>query len=207
MLDNAGPIMTQLIFADDWNWIVSGVAFFLFTLLSALLILQMLIGVLCDVVSRLDEEQRDADAIGLVKQELLSELRRIAGEDGRISQTELLSVMRDKKSKAVLKKLNINATFLYESQRILFPTPGSKVAITPLLKTMLDCRGNDVATVHSLAGTFHFIVQELTDLKKSLVFQITGKKPEEPNRARIKTFSSNSSRGSACWDGLIGLEK
>merc|ERR1711981_1271622 len=45
MLDNAGPLMTRLMFSQRWNLVVSGFAFFSFTLLSALLILQMLIGV------------------------------------------------------------------------------------------------------------------------------------------------------------------
>merc|ERR1719247_1175241 len=94
MLDNAAPLMTELLFSGKFNYILAGVLFVLYALLSALLVLQMLIGVLCDVVSRVGSEQRDAAAIGLVKQELLEDLKRFDGGDGKISQQELLEDLK-----------------------------------------------------------------------------------------------------------------
>merc|ERR1712054_43683 len=100
--------MTKLIYSADFTLCFAGVLVSIYTLLSALLILQMLIGVLCDVVSRIGQEQRDAQAIGLVKQELLGDLMEFAGDDGKISKEELHKVMSNTKSKALPKKLNIN---------------------------------------------------------------------------------------------------
>merc|ERR1740138_1869859 len=104
--------MTEMLFSSKFNFVLAGFCFFMYALLSALLILQMLIGVLCDVVSRVGAEQRDATAIGLVRQEILSDLKRYDGGDGKISQEELYQVMTNPKSRAVLKKLNINLAFL-----------------------------------------------------------------------------------------------
>merc|ERR1712185_831732 len=88
MLDHTNMLMTELVFSDKINFVIAGIMFILFAMLSAMLILQMLIGVLCDVVSRTEQEQRDASAIGLVKQELLQELRKYDEKgNGKITQT------------------------------------------------------------------------------------------------------------------------
>merc|ERR1719398_394925 len=84
MLDGATTVMTELLFSEDVNVMLAGIFFLLFSLLSALLILQMLIGVLCDVVSRVGQEQRDAQAVGLVKQEIFEELEKFETGDGKI---------------------------------------------------------------------------------------------------------------------------
>ena len=52
----------------------------------------MLIGVLCDVVARVGQEQRDATAIGIVKQELLEMIQGFDDGDGKISQNHLMAV-------------------------------------------------------------------------------------------------------------------
>ena len=44
--------------------------------------------VLCDVVSQVGSEERDAQAIGLVKQEILADLTQFDGGDGKISQKD-----------------------------------------------------------------------------------------------------------------------
>merc|ERR1712166_454776 len=71
MLDNASPLMSSLLFADKFNFVLAGFLFVLYALMSAMCILQMLIGVLCDVVSTVKAEEDSATAIGLLKQELV----------------------------------------------------------------------------------------------------------------------------------------
>merc|ERR1719353_2137908 len=151
MLDGTPTLMTKLLWAPKINMLLAGLFFVLYALLSALLILQMLIGVLCDVVSRVGQEQRDAQAIGLVKQELLCDLKQFAGPDGRLTHAELLKVMENPNSKAVLKKLNINRLFLMELQKMLFPRKGSQASIKTILELMILCRGDNPATVETLA--------------------------------------------------------
>merc|ERR1719331_537825 len=63
MLDNAAPLMSELLFNKDFVIMLAGFGFISFCFLSALLILQMLIGVLCDVVSIVGEERREAEYV------------------------------------------------------------------------------------------------------------------------------------------------
>merc|ERR1719265_1873309 len=114
MLDDASPLMSSLLFSKKFNYILAGAAFVLYAMLSAMCILQMLIGVLCDVVSTVKAEEQSANAIGLLKQELLQSLTECDDGDGKISQEELKIVINSPKSKALLKRLKINHAFLSE---------------------------------------------------------------------------------------------
>jgi len=168
MLDNAAPLMTSLLFSHELNYILAGIFFMLYALLSAMLILQMLIGVLCDVVSRVGSEQRDATAIGLVKQELRQELMEADGGDGKISQEELLKIMKNPHSKALMRKLNINAAFLAELQKMMFTKPGQQVSIKQVLNLMIMCRGDNATTVESMSGAILSIITEIVEVRKIL---------------------------------------
>merc|ERR1719197_1688714 len=75
MLDNTSPLLTALFYSGDSTLIAVGMFFLLFIAISSLTILQMLIGVLCDVMASVSEQQRQAHAYGLVKQELATMLR------------------------------------------------------------------------------------------------------------------------------------
>lgn len=173
MLDNSAPLMTELLFSGKFNYFLAGALFVAYAMLSAMLILQMLIGVLCDVVSRVGSEQRDATAIGLVKQELLEDLRRFDGGDGKISHHELSSVMNNPKSKALLKKLNINRAFLLELQKMMFTKADQQVTIKAILELMILCRGDSPTTVESMSGGILSIIHELSGIKKILEKDIT----------------------------------
>jgi hypothetical protein len=141
LLDGASVVMTQLLFSGQLNQTLGGLFFLMFALLSALLILQMLIGVLCDVVSSVGREQRDALAVGLVKQVLLGELQQFDGGDGKISQIELMSVMNNPNSLALINKLNINRLFFLELAKMMFAKPGAQVSIKNILESppLMDC--------------------------------------------------------------------
>jgi voltage-gated sodium channel len=165
MLDNAAPLMTTLLFNDNFSFVLAGGLFMLYALLSAMLILQMLIGVLCDVVSRVGQEERDGVAIGLIKQELLEDLKQFDDGDGKISQHELHEVMCNPNSKALLKRLNINRLFLMELQKMMFPKSSSQVTIKSVLELMILCRGDNATTVEAMSGGLLSIINTLTEMK------------------------------------------
>merc|ERR1712232_926692 len=52
-LDNTSLIMTDLVYGSIFTEKLAGFTFTLFSLIASLLIIQMLIGVLCDVIARI----------------------------------------------------------------------------------------------------------------------------------------------------------
>jgi hypothetical protein len=173
MLDNAAPVMTDLLFNKDFVKVIVGLAFISYCWLSALLILQMLIGVLCDVVSQVGQERRDSECIGLVRQELLGDFQKYDDGDGKISREEFLLIVNSDNSKALLKKLNINRLFLLEVADLMFPsTTDVQVPIKTILEMMIMCRGSNTATVEIVSSALMFLSNELGALEDGISTKI-----------------------------------
>jgi len=168
MLDNTGPIMTELVWSSEIRFRTAGILFILYGVLTSLLILQSLIGVLCDVVSQVRAEERDAMAIGLVKQELLGDLLKFDGGDGGISQQELYTVMNNPNTKALMKKLHIDPIFLFEIQKTLFTSHTAQIPITECLELMIMCQGTNSTTVEAMGRGLLAVIREITLVKRML---------------------------------------
>jgi hypothetical protein len=168
LLLDGSIVFTELLYANRLNPVIAGVILVMFTLVTALCILQMLIGVLCDVVSRVGANQRDGDAIALMKQEVIHDLHEYVDENNKVSRDKLREAMSKPETKAVLKQLNINQLFLTELQKAMFAGGNTGVSIKAVTEMMLLCRGDNAATVEALASGFHYIVQELYDIRDQL---------------------------------------
>jgi len=136
-----------------------------------------------DVVSTVKQEENDAAAIGLVKQEILAHLVALdESGDGKISHDELEQVIRTPHSKALFRRLKINFPFFVELQKGAF---GSKpIPIKDVLELMVMSRGDNVVTVESMAGALVTITNELVGVKTAL----------EEDLARIEARLSRSSQ-------------
>jgi len=134
----------------------------------------MLIGVLCDVVSTVKQEESSAAAIGLMKQEILHELRDCdESGDGKISQSELARVMRKPRSRALLRRLRINYSFFLELQKGVYKKSHEPVPIQAILELMVLSRGDNVATVESMSGALVTIINELSSVRQILASDIS----------------------------------
>jgi len=167
MLDDTGPLMTMLLFSSKPNYIMAGIGVVTYSVLSAMLILQSLIGVLCDVVSTVGQEERDSRAIGLVKQEIMAHLKEFDAGDGSISQKELKSVVTRRGTKVLMKQLQINSAFFWELQKGLFTKPGQRIPIRAALDLMIMCQGYQPTTVEAMAGGILSVIHELCEVKKT----------------------------------------
>jgi hypothetical protein len=169
LLDNAAPLMTQLLFSTHWMEIIAGIAFVVYMCLSAQVIMQTLVGMLVDVVSSVNDDAKTEVASSLLKQELLEDLREFSGDDNRVSHSELMQVMASPKSRIVMKKLGINAFFLYELQKTMYShNHNAKVPIKKILELMMVCRGDEQVTVDTMARGLTFICQDIKEVKDLL---------------------------------------
>jgi len=167
MLDGSGMLMTTLAFSDDWKFKIAGFILILYTFLSATLLLQMLIGVLCDIVTAIGREQRDSRATALVKKALLQDLKQYDDGTGSISQRDLQTVMNHNTSAALFRKLNINQLFLLQLQKMMF-AQRQQVPIISVIELMVICRGNNVTTIEALSGGLLSVMTELLEVKRLL---------------------------------------
>jgi len=70
--------------------------------MSAVLVMNMLIGVLCEVVSSVARSEKDEAAVRLVKESILLQLKKCDDGDGMISHAELNIVLQDPDSQDIL---------------------------------------------------------------------------------------------------------
>jgi hypothetical protein len=59
MLDGTGVVLSSLVFGSNFSTCLAGLMFLIFIFISALVICNMLIGVLCEVVSLVTQEQQE----------------------------------------------------------------------------------------------------------------------------------------------------
>jgi hypothetical protein len=161
-MDSTGSLLTKLLNMAQFNTIVGLFVFLLFILLSAMTVMNMLIGIICEVVSAVGQAEKDEAAIRAVKETILLELMKFDDGDGKISREELAAVMNDKTSRAVLKSLNVDPFFLDEMQDLLLPTVTSTMPLKSIMELVLTCRGDLPTTVQHLARAQMYMTANLT---------------------------------------------
>lgn len=111
-----------------------------FVLLAAITVMNMLIGVLVEVVSAVSASEQEEADIHVMKQTVLKELKRFDNGDGMINEDELNEMMACRDSVKVLQQLGIDVTFLQDLQVWSYSVPGSELPIEALIEQMLSCR-------------------------------------------------------------------
>merc|ERR1719399_2722229 len=97
------------------------------------------------------------------------DLKNFDDGDGMISKAELMKVMKDPQSKAVLKGLNVDILFLLELQSMLFPKPDSRVSFRAIMELMLMCRGDLPVTVQHMASNQAAVMRMIGALEAHLM--------------------------------------
>lgn len=151
-------IVTPLIEEPSISNAASVAVFFIFMMLTAITILNLLIGVLCEVVTSVAQNERDQADIHLVKGTILLELKKIdADGNGSIGRDELDELLSSEASLAVLQSLHINARCLEEVQDMLFSmSDQEEVPIKTILNLFMVYRGSVPTTVKHLIELMSF---------------------------------------------------
>lgn len=132
-------------------------AFICFVIFSALTILNMLVGVMCEVVAEVAKAEKDVNALWQLKSTLLVMLKRIDSDgNGNISKVELLTLLEDEHALAVMQDLRINAGHFLDMLEMYYQACDG-LSIPCIMQLLLDNQGWRPTTVQDLcqAGAFH----------------------------------------------------
>lgn len=133
------------------------IAFISFVIFSALTILNMLVGVMCEVVAEVAKSEKEAHAVWQLKSTLLVMLKRIdADGNGNISKMELVALLEDECALEVMEDLKINAGHFIDMLDMYYHACES-LTIPCIMQLLLDNQGWRPTTVQDLcqAGAFH----------------------------------------------------
>jgi len=150
-LDGFGYVARSLM---DTNHYFPLCVLILFVLLSALTVMNMLIGVLCEVVSAVAAAEKEDSAIRLVKDKLLALLRELDEDgSGEISRQEIQQVLDNEDAMAVLENLQVDVHHLME-QLDMFFEEGGDLTIQQIMDLILMLRGDRPIT---MKDSLHFL--------------------------------------------------
>jgi len=159
LMDNTGYVMNKIIAINTPLAFLACTLFLSFVLLSAMTVMNMLIGVLCEVVSTCAQEEKNEVLLRHFKKTVLSVLQAFDVEkDGMISKDELQNVLSDRKSRKLLEEIQIDVDYVAELQQMLFDAPISEVPLKVVMNMMLDCRGDIPVTFRHMAES-HALMQ------------------------------------------------
>merc|ERR1711920_752122 len=102
--------------------------------------MNMLIGILCEVVSAVAAAEKESAAITMMKSTLLVMLKELDDDgSGSISREELLQVMENPCALEILANLQVDVKYLMELQEMLYEERGKSHSISNIMFLILGC--------------------------------------------------------------------
>eukprot|EP00927_Polykrikos_kofoidii_P001665 TRINITY_DN10635_c0_g7_i1.p1 TRINITY_DN10635_c0_g7~~TRINITY_DN10635_c0_g7_i1.p1 ORF type:complete len:721 (-),score=155.81 TRINITY_DN10635_c0_g7_i1:205-2367(-) len=141
-------ITTRLMLARG-AWVAFSVLL-LFVLMSAMTVMNMLIGVLCEVVTAVAASEKEDAAIRMVKETVLVMLQNLDEDgSGEISKSEMNMVFDDEAALQVLSNLQVDLTHLVDYLDMYFEQQ-SDLSIPQILDLILMLRGDRPLTMKDM---------------------------------------------------------
>merc|ERR1711953_1356064 len=136
-----------------------------FVLASALTVMNMLIGVLCEVVTGVAAAEKEAFEVNLVKETLLVMLLHLdQNANGLISMDEMLYLLEDRASLNVLRNLNVKPAYLIDHVQMLFEdSEDGDLQIADIMDLILMLRGDRSPTMKDLLHGQNFQRWKITN--------------------------------------------
>lgn len=143
--------------------------FYFFLLLSALTVMNMLIGVLCDVVNNTASVEKEALAVLYVKDRLSVALKHmnLKASDCRISKEEFLEILNTKEAAMVLREVGVDVIGLVDFADFIFKDDihsddlaeeeVKTLSFSDFVQVILKLRGNNNATVRDIVDLRKFV--------------------------------------------------
>merc|ERR1712232_561167 len=179
--------------ATDWVFVV---IFLFFILLSSVTVLNMLNGILVDVIRKVSDLESEKGMASHVSTclKLIMEMEDgldVDG-DGLVSKAEFESLLVKPRAAKLLHQLGVDVFFLVDNASFIFDDgtdesgEEAKLSFPAMMELILRLRGSNVATVKDLVEVRRLLVNELHQTQKNIRAMIT-------DMANASVFSQDSS--------------
>lgn len=157
-LDNVGSVVRDI--GRD-NLLFSGL-FMVFVLVATLTVMNMLVGILVEVINVIASVEKEQIMVQKV-QEKLEQVMDIVGlsPDDRLTRWEFLQLIQQPEAARILQDVGVDAVGLFDFVGVIFPNNHATITFPALMQVVLSLRGNNLATV-----------KDLVDLRKCLLAEL-----------------------------------
>lgn len=172
LLDNLSDIVSTLRRdASDGHFHLL-ILFYFYVLLSSLLLMNMLIGVLCEVVSAVSQTEREQNMIIEVKDKLrhIMLLGVDEDQDGKISEDEFCSMLENEEAAKCLQEVGVDVVGLVDVAEFIFEdVPDDRqLSFEKFVEVILDLRGSNTATVKDIVDLRKFVLATASALEEAI---------------------------------------
>eukprot|EP00929_Paragymnodinium_shiwhaense_P034019 TRINITY_DN18559_c0_g1_i2.p1 TRINITY_DN18559_c0_g1~~TRINITY_DN18559_c0_g1_i2.p1 ORF type:complete len:382 (+),score=67.16 TRINITY_DN18559_c0_g1_i2:483-1628(+) len=144
LLDN----LADLVLAIKDDSLIMLALFLAFILLSAFTMLNMLIGILCDVVAQTEKEETERQALEIIKAAFLEAFRTIDTDgSGRVSGTEFDAMLSDGSEVLLLvtEEFGLDKQGLQEIKALMFPDEDRELSFDEFMRLLIRFRPSEKA--------------------------------------------------------------
>lgn len=143
--------------------------FFLVVLLASLTVMNMLIGVLCEVVSAVAITEKEEMLVSYVNGRL-SDVVSLLDKDGSMSITrsEFMALLSQEEAVKCLGEVGVDVVGLVDLTEEIFASEDHELSFPDFMEVVLQLRGSNVATVRDMVNLRKNIRDELLDMKTKI---------------------------------------
>merc|ERR1719324_1277227 len=167
MMPDNGDLMSEL---GSQEWYL-GLFFFVFIFLGALTIMNMLIGILCEVVDSVAEEENEAMELEKVSAEIRSVLEDVDQNfDGVVSRDEVRGMMKTAEVVKTLQSAGVDVFGLVDQADAVFEAVGREtLEFDEFIDVIWTCRATNASILRAIAEARRLLSRRISSVEMSLV--------------------------------------
>eukprot|EP00929_Paragymnodinium_shiwhaense_P106237 TRINITY_DN71475_c0_g3_i1.p1 TRINITY_DN71475_c0_g3~~TRINITY_DN71475_c0_g3_i1.p1 ORF type:complete len:1085 (-),score=296.00 TRINITY_DN71475_c0_g3_i1:406-3660(-) len=203
-------LMLQGIFADQADFIMKtldiGVVYYFIVLaymvVGALTLLNMLIGVICEVVAVVAKVEKESMTLETIKHEISFMLPSIDfSEDGTVTRDDFKKMLESKSAMKALHKVDVDVVSLVDHEEFIFQDE-DRISSGTFMSAVIQFRGSNTATVRDCVDIRRHISSELERLHSFLMRpditpKVGGRSPAARRQIAQPTHSFASSEAAS----------
>jgi voltage-gated sodium channel len=158
------------------NW-ANGIMFFCFIFVTTFVIMNMLIGILVEIVSVTSKVERDRSNMSRLHEDLEHTLKMADGDiditDG-ISKAEFLTLIQKPQCVEAIQRAGVDATSLVDYADVVFDNRGrNEISFIDLVDFILQLRGGNPCTVKDFVNMRKVLLQKFDRMEIYLISTLT----------------------------------
>lgn len=179
-VDAVGSVVFVIADTDDYHLLI---AYYVFVLLGACTVMNMLIGVLCEVVSAVAATEQEGITIAYTKERLLeiiteTEQCPIDQTDYLLSKEKFMIIFQNPDTARLLTEVDVDVLALVDLVDTIFANEdGTEKSLTfgDLVEVMLDQRTTKTATVKDLTDMRKYVRSRMEDMQEKVDYVLKHK--------------------------------
>jgi len=169
------------VFTDPMPYMVhmleGGIAYYLliifFVLVSTFTVLNMLVGVICQVISEVADREREEIVVhdlrykmGQISSHFKHDIDAPDDQEPRVSREDVLDLLSHDEAIKVLDEIGVDVVSLVDLVDFIFPDGDDDLDLSKFLQTVLQFRGSNTATVKDIVDMRKFISYRMSTAKE-----------------------------------------